>query len=32
MGPGWIAVASASVADDEDLSFWLDAALEHNRG
>jgi TfoX/Sxy family transcriptional regulator of competence genes len=32
MGPGWIAVASASVADDEDLSFWLGAALEHNRG
>ena len=32
MGPGWIAVASASVADDEDLSFWLGVALEHNRG
>jgi hypothetical protein len=32
MGPGWIAVASASVTDDEELSFWLGAALEHNRG
>jgi hypothetical protein len=31
MGPGWIAVESASVADDEDLSFWLGLALEHNR-
>lgn len=31
MGRGWIAVAAAAVAADDELSFWLDVALEHNR-
>ena len=31
MGPGWIAVSAASIASDEGLSFWLDAALDYNR-
>lgn len=31
MGPGWIAVAAASIASNEGLSFWLDAALDYNR-
>lgn len=30
MGPGWIAVSGATIARDEDLSFWLNAALDHN--
>ncbi|MEH1129785.1 TfoX/Sxy family protein [Micromonospora sp. CPCC 206061] len=30
MGPGWIAVSAASIASDEGLSFWLDAALDYN--
>lgn len=30
MGPGWIAVSAASVASDDGLSSWLDAALDHN--
>ena len=31
MGPGWISVSAAAIAGDEGLSFWLDAALDHNR-
>lgn len=31
MGAGWISVSAASIAHDESLSFWLDAALDHNR-
>ncbi|MDT5039384.1 MAG: hypothetical protein QOE51_369 [Actinoplanes sp.] len=31
MGPGWITVSAASIASDESLSFWLDAALAYNR-
>lgn len=30
MGPSWISVADAAVGSDEQLSFWLRAALEHN--
>ena len=30
MGPGWIAVPAGSIAGDDGLSFWLDAALDHN--
>lgn len=30
MGPGWIAVAAASIASDERLSFWIDVAMEHH--
>lgn len=30
MGPGWIAVSAASIASDDRLSFWLDAALNYN--
>jgi hypothetical protein len=29
MGPGWISLAEASITDD-DLQFWLQAALQHN--
>ena len=31
MGPGWIQVAAASIADDDELRFWITAALDHNR-
>jgi hypothetical protein len=31
MGPGWIAVSATSIAGDDRLSFWLDAALDYNR-
>ena len=31
MGAGWIRASAASVADDEQLRFWLDAALAYNR-
>ena len=31
MGPGWIDVAPAAIADDDGLAFWLAAAMEHNR-
>ena len=30
MGPGWISVSAASITGDEQLSFWIDVALEHN--
>lgn len=30
MGPSWISVAHDVVATDEQLSFWVDAALEYN--
>ncbi len=31
MGAGWIQVASASIDEDDDLRFWITAALGHNR-
>ncbi|WP_167149826.1 TfoX/Sxy family protein [Actinomyces sp. ZJ308] len=31
MGPGWITVAPETIADDEHLTFWVDAAMSHNR-
>lgn len=31
MGPGWIAVSATALTADENLSFWLDAALDYNR-
>lgn len=31
MGPGWIEVAAESISDDEDLAFWFEVAMEHNR-
>ncbi|MFT3877488.1 MAG: TfoX/Sxy family protein [Propioniciclava sp.] len=31
MGPGWIEVAAGTLADDEDLAFWVEVALAHNR-
>lgn len=31
MGPGWIAVSSGSITSDEQLSSWLDIAMDHNR-
>jgi TfoX/Sxy family transcriptional regulator of competence genes len=30
MGPGWISVSAASITGDEQLSFWIDLALDHN--
>lgn len=32
MGPGWIEVAAAAIGDDEQLSAWIEFAMEHNRG
>ena len=31
MGPGWIAVSAESISGEEELSFWIGTALEHNR-
>lgn len=31
MGPGWIEVAAATIADDERLSAWIGTAREHHR-
>lgn len=31
MGPGWISVSPEAVADDEHLTFWINAAMTHNR-
>ena len=31
MGPGWITVSSEAIADDECLSFWVDAAMSYNK-
>lgn len=31
MGPSWISVDAAAVAEDADLRFWVEQALAHNR-
>jgi len=31
MGPGWIEVAADVISNDDDLSFWLDVAMDYNR-
>ncbi|MET0297814.1 MAG: TfoX/Sxy family protein [Microbacterium sp.] len=31
MGPGWMLVDHGSLADDDRLLFWVDAARDHNR-
>lgn len=31
MGPGWIEVAADAISDDEELSRWVDVAMEYNR-
>jgi TfoX/Sxy family transcriptional regulator of competence genes len=30
MGEGWITVDQEALADDGDLRFWIDAALQYN--
>jgi TfoX/Sxy family transcriptional regulator of competence genes len=30
MGPGWISVAHDAITADEQLSFWIDVAMEYN--
>lgn len=30
MGSGWITVANDALASDEQLSFWIDLALDYN--
>lgn len=30
MGPGWISVAHDTITTDEQLSFWIDVAMEYN--
>jgi TfoX/Sxy family transcriptional regulator of competence genes len=30
MGPSWISIAHDVIAADEQLSFWIDAALDYN--
>ncbi len=32
MGPGWLNVEGAALADEEQLLFWLDVAREHHAG
>ncbi|MGF6823079.1 hypothetical protein M2317_001990 [Microbacterium sp. ZKA21] len=31
MGPGWIEVAPAVIAEDDGLAFWVAAAMAYNR-
>ncbi len=31
MGKGWLAVDTGTVATDENLAFWVDAAMDFNR-
>lgn len=31
MGPGWIEVAADSIRDDEQLSSWVEIAMDYNR-
>lgn len=31
MGPGWLVVEAPGLESDEQLSFWVGAALDHNR-
>lgn len=31
MGAGWIAIDASSLATSDQLSFWIDIALEYNR-
>lgn len=31
MGPGWISASADSISSDEQLTFWLDVALEYNQ-
>jgi TfoX/Sxy family transcriptional regulator of competence genes len=31
MGPGWVTVSAESITSEEQLSFWLGEAMEHNR-
>lgn len=31
MGPGWIEVNPSAIDSDENLSFWVGIAIEHNR-
>ncbi|MCC6705532.1 MAG: TfoX/Sxy family protein [Thermomicrobiales bacterium] len=31
MGPSWLSVVAEAIADDDQLSGWLDVALEYNR-
>lgn len=31
MGAGWIDVAAEAVRDDDELSFWIGIAMDHNR-
>lgn len=30
MGPSWISVAQDAITADDQLSFWIDVALEYN--
>lgn len=31
MGPGWITVKLDAIADTDSLSWWIAAAMDHNR-
>ena len=31
MGAGWITVTPEAIADDDRLTFWVDAAMHHNQ-
>ncbi|HMR48982.1 MAG TPA: TfoX/Sxy family protein [Arachnia sp.] len=31
MGPGWIEVAAEVIAEDQQLAFWVGAAMDYNR-
>lgn len=32
MGPSWLSVPAAALVAEEELAFWLGAALEHHAG
>lgn len=31
MGPGWIEVAAEGIRNDDDLTFWVEVAMDYNR-
>jgi TfoX/Sxy family transcriptional regulator of competence genes len=30
MGPGWVSVSAASIEAEDNLAFWIDAAMQYN--
>lgn len=30
MGPGWLTISTESLAAEEELAYWIAAAMSHN--